>query len=109
MRPEYALRFNINERNILRVIIDQHYREKRSDLNDQKILEMVKTLDGQNFPIETIRGEYEYFRAEPVYLQEKPYRLVLVLCVSDDFLGVINAFRVDRRDLNEKKDSKVSE
>lgn len=97
MRPEYALRLSINEREISRVLIDQHYRDKRSDLNDQKILEMVKTLDGQNFPIETVRGGYEFFRVEPVYFGEKPYRLVLVLYLSDDFLGVVNAFRVNWR------------
>lgn len=97
MRPEYALWLIINEREISRIIIDQHYRDKRSDLNDYKILEMVKTLDGQNFPIETVRGEYEFFRVEPVYLDKKPHRLVLILCLSDDFLGVVNAFRVERR------------
>jgi len=28
-------------------------------------------------------------------INEKPYRVIMVLCVSDDFLGVVNAFRVD--------------
>lgn len=98
-RPEYKLRLRINERMVYRVLIDQHYQEKHSDLNDQTILELVKKLDGQSFPVEMIRGEFEYFRAEPVMLNQKPYRVVMVLCISDDFLGVVNAFRVDEENL----------
>lgn len=96
-RPEYLLQLTINERQVSRILIDQHYREKHDDLNDLLILELVKKLDRQSFPVEVRRGEFEYFRAEPVVLNDKPYRIVMVLCVSDDFLGVVNAFRVDRR------------
>jgi hypothetical protein len=96
-RPEYALSLVINDHPVKRVLIDQHYRQKHGDLNDQIILDLVKKLDGQNFPVEITRGDYDYFRAEPVILQGSPYRLVMVLCVSDDFLGVVNAFRVDRK------------
>ncbi len=39
---------------------------------------------------------------EWVLWKEKPYRLILVLCLTDDFLGVVNAFRVDRR--NDEKE-----
>ena len=96
-RPEYPLSMTINERRVTRILIDQHYREKHSDLDDQKIIGLVKQLDGENFPIETTRGEFQYFRAEPVYLSDRPYRVILMLCLSDDFLGVVNAFRVDER------------
>ena len=96
-RPEYRLKLKINDRDISRILIDQHYREKHSDLDDQIILTLLRKLDGENFPVEMIRGEFEYFRAEPVMLDRKPYRVIMVLCVSDDFLGVINAFRVDER------------
>ena len=77
------------------MIIDEHYKARHSDLNDALILELVKQLDGQNFPIEATRGEFQYFRVEPVFLNEKPYRLILLLCLTDDFLGVVNAFRVE--------------
>lgn len=93
-RPEYSFSLIINERLIKRVIIDQHYKEKHGDLDDAKILELIKNLDGQNFPIEASRGEFEYFRAAPIFLAEKPYRVVLVMHLADDFFGVINAFRI---------------
>lgn len=96
-RPEYRLKLTVNERRITKVIIDQHYAAKHAYLTDAAILEMVKQLDGQVFPIEEIHGKFQYFRVEPVYHDGKPYRLILLLCVSDDFLGVVNAFRVPRR------------
>jgi hypothetical protein len=72
------------------------YRLKHGDsMNDEIILDLVKTLDGKKFPPEKVQGENEYFTVEPVYLFEKPYRVVLVLCLTDNYLGVVNAFRVD--------------
>ncbi len=96
-RPEYPLNIIINEQEITRVIIDQHYKKKHGDLDDMMIVEMVKNLDGLIFPIEETLGEFQYFRVEPLYHDDKPYRLILLFCVSDDFLGVVNAFRVPRR------------
>ena len=79
-----------------RVVIDQHYRLKHGQsMNDEIILDLVKTLDGKKFSPEKIQGENEYFTVEPVYRLEKPYRVVLVLCLTDDYLGVVNAFRVN--------------
>lgn len=95
-RPEYPLKITINGRNLNRVVIDQHYRLRHGQsMNDEIILDLVKTLDGKKFLPEKIQGEFEYFTAEPVYHLKKPYRVVLVLCLTDDYLGVVNAFRVD--------------
>mgnify|MGYP007080382053 CR=1 FL=1 len=94
-RPEYSLQLTINSKLVRRVIIDQHFRMKHSEMTDELVLDLVKQLDGQEFPIEMTKGEFEYFRAEPVFHDEKPYRLILLLCIGDDFLGVVNAFRVD--------------
>ena len=94
-RPEYLLEVTINECKLNRVVIDQHYRLNHDDsMNDQIILDLVKTLDGKKFPPEKVQGEFEYFTVEPAYLLEKAYRIVLVLCLTDDYLGVVNAFRV---------------
>jgi hypothetical protein len=95
-RPQYPLKITINGRNLNRVVIDQHYRLKHGQsMNDEIILDLVKTMDGKKFPPEKIQGENEYFTVEPVYRLEKPYRVVLVLCLTDDYLGVVNAFRVN--------------
>ena len=94
-RPEYPLQISINGRDLNRVVIDQHYKDRHSEsITDEIILDLVRDLDGKSFPIERIRGEFEYFTVEPVLREEKPYRIILVLCVSDDYLGVVNAFRV---------------
>ena len=95
-RPEYKLQLVVNRQDVNRVIIDQHYKIKHPDVTDEIILELVKELDGGSFPVEEIDGEFRYFRVEPVYHDDKPYRLVLLICITDDFLGVINAFRVKR-------------
>ncbi len=97
-RTEYHHRLKINGRQLHRVIIDQHYQLKHgNDITDKLILELIDELNDQTFPIQSRRGEFEYFAVEPVYRSRSPYRLVLVLCVTDDYLGVINAFRVKRR------------
>ncbi len=95
-RPEYPLKITINGRNLSHVIIDQHYRVKHGQsMNDDVILDLVKTLDGKKFPPDRVQGENEYFTVEPVFRLEKPYRVILVLCLTNDYLGVVNAFRVN--------------
>jgi hypothetical protein len=95
-RLEYKLQLTVNKQAVRRVIIDQHYKVKHPDVTDEIILELVKELDGGNFPVEEVDGDFRYFRVEPVHHNNKPYRLVLLICITDDYLGVINAFRVKR-------------
>ncbi len=99
-RNEYDLSLTINHRIIRRVIIDQHYRENHSEsVNDSLILGLVKELDQRVLDVEVERGEYQYFKVDPVFPAEgkdRPFRLILVLCIHDDYLGVINAYRIDR-------------
>ena len=95
-RPEYPLQITFNGRPIFRVVIDQHYRERHGEsIDDQLILELVHELDGGQFPVEATRGEFQYFTVEPVFRRAEPYRVILVLCLTDDYLGVVNAFRVN--------------
>jgi hypothetical protein len=95
-RKEYNQRLKINHHQIRLVIIDQHYKENHPDVTDEIILDLVRSLDGEDFPIESERGDFQYFTVEPVFKDDAPYRIVMVLCIYDDYLGVINAFRVDR-------------
>lgn len=97
-RHEYKLKITINGRKLNRVIIDQHYQEKHSaTVDDRTILELVKTLHEEVLPVDKEEDGYQYFRVEPVIHDKSPYRLVLVIYIHDDSLGVINAFRVKRR------------
>lgn len=102
-RNEYQLKITINGRKLNRVIIDQHYQTKHSaTVDDRKILELVKTLNEEILPVDREEDGYQYFRVEPVIHNKSPYRLVLVIYIHDDFLGVINAFRVKRRKYEKK-------
>lgn len=51
-RNEYKLSLVINERHLSRVVIDQHYQVNHPEINDELILELVKTLDLKNFTID---------------------------------------------------------
>jgi hypothetical protein len=95
-RPEYKLKLTVNGHELKRVIVDQHYKIKHPDVTDEIILSLVRQLDGGNFPIVEYDGDYRYFRVEPVQYNSNPYRIILVICIVDDFLGVVNAFRVKR-------------
>jgi hypothetical protein len=102
-RHEYQLTIIINKRKLKRLIIDQHYKKKHSStVTDRTIIELVKTLNEETLPVDKEVDGYQYFRVEPVTHKKSPYRLVLVIYIHDDFLGVINAFRVKRRKYEKK-------
>ena len=94
-RREYDLPVTLNKRRFNRVVIDPHFEKNHPDMTDQIILELVKSLDSsENEPV----GKHDGFTylAREVRWQDKPYRIVLTYC-DEDFLGVINAFRVEEK------------
>lgn len=96
VRSEYRLSITLNQRRFSRVLIDQHYLKKHPELSDEIILELVKVVNYEIFHVDERQGEFEYFAVEPVFFSARPYRLILVVCSNDDYLGVVNAFRVGR-------------
>jgi hypothetical protein len=98
IRTEYPSKLIMNGRTFGRILIDQHYRRKHSEsMRDHLILELVESISGRYFPVVTHRNGFDFFVIEPVIRNGMPYRLVLVTSRSDDFVGVVNAFRVNRR------------
>ena len=94
-RPEYPFQLTLNGRQVGRVVIDLHYRDKHADsIDDELILKLVGLLDGQNLPIQKTTEDFDYFVADPVQWERKSYRVVLLTQKGEDFLGVVNAFRV---------------
>ena len=86
----------MNGKQITEVVIDSHYEAKHSGpVDDQVILHLVQTyLDGEVFPVNDIGDDgHQYFSAEPVFFNGKPFRLVWLLPPQGDYLGVINCFR----------------
>lgn len=91
-RREYQLAIIFNKRHFIRVVIDPHYEKNHPDVTDQLVLDLVRLLDGvESDPVGENDG-FKYF-AETMAWQGKTYRIVLAFC-EEDFLGVINAFRV---------------
>jgi hypothetical protein len=101
MRNEYQKSLIFNNRIINTIIIDQHYKISHPEITDELILSLIDVISGERFDPESVKGEFEYYKVDPLYYLDKPYRLIFLLCLSDDYLGVINAFRV-KGDSNEK-------
>jgi hypothetical protein len=98
-RISYAVTINVNGRLLSRVVIDQHYKNKHGDtINDLLILKLVKMINGRSYEIEKQVDNFQYFTIEPLIFSNKPYRLVITICIGDDFLGVVNAFRINKRE-----------
>ena len=95
MRREYRLRLTINGRLINSVIVDSHYEIKHFRvINDALILELVKGLNGRIYEADSISVDgWEIYVNDPLFLGEKPYRLVWCVHPDEDCIGIINAFR----------------
>jgi hypothetical protein len=100
-RTVYRKNLIFNNRPFSRVVISQHYKVKHGDLDDRRILELVQTVAGQVFDVDCVRLEdgivYEFVVVEQVVWQKRFYRLIFVVPDTEDYLGVVNAFRVRRR------------
>ena len=94
-RRSHPLTILFNDRRFLRIEIDPHYEKKHPDMTDQIILELVRLLDGQGSERVTESDGF-FYCARELYWRGKPYRIVLTYG-DEDFLGVINAFRVKEK------------
>jgi len=79
----------INDRQLLEVIIDDHYEGKhKTSVTDEVILELVADLADKDFEPKQIASDgFEYYRTEPIWL----------LHPQENYVGVVNCFRVNRR------------
>lgn len=94
VRRSYKLKLTINEIMINEVIIDPHYQAKHNEtINDELILNLVKKLNESEFTPVDVKDNYQYFINDPIYYNDKPYRLVWLIEQDKLYIGVINAFR----------------
>lgn len=97
MRVKYDLSLRFRDIDIKEVIIDQYYNIKHFDVSDWIILELVKTLHNKTYEIKAETEIFTYFVAEPLYYNQKPYRLIFLLERDCNYIGVINAFRTQEK------------
>jgi len=81
---EYMLQITVNRHEIKAVRIAKHYELKHGHyLNDTLILELVQSLDGEEFQADSKSKGIEYFAADVVHIgtdtKKKIYRLIWIL------------------------------
>ena len=96
-RTNYIMSLVFNGLKIDEVIIDPHYKINHPEMNDDLILELVKKLSRLKLKPTSIRDDFYYFVEDPLYLDEKPYRLIITLEQGCHYIGVVNAFRVKEK------------
>ncbi len=93
-RREFPFSITVNGLKIETVIIDPHYEEKHSSvINDELILKLVQSLDGEYYDFVDEKSSFKYFVKDDIEVENKLYRLVWLLEDNKIYVGVINAFR----------------
>jgi hypothetical protein len=87
----------VNQIKIVQVVIDSHYEKKHSEyMSDELILKLVQKLDGRKELPEAKTDRFSYF-VTLVDLKDKQYRLIWLLEDYAIYIGVVNAYRDNRR------------
>ena len=93
-RREYPIRLTINDRLIVRVVIDPHYELKHGrSVSDAVILDLVRMLSGSSFEPESEADGYQYFVSDHLVLNSRRYKLIWLLEKDALYIGVVNAYR----------------
>lgn len=96
-RKKFDVILTFNGKRRYPLIIDSHFKESHPEMSYEVIVQLVKTLDGAFFEPQEVKGEWHYYAIEPVFMDELPYRLILVTHETELYLGVVNAFRVRKK------------
>lgn len=93
-RRTYDVDIRVNGQPITQVIIDPHYELRHSDsIDDELILALVLTLDGQEHVAEIIQETYTYFVTDKIDFRGHLYKLIWLMEDQHVYIGVINAYR----------------
>ena len=104
-RAVYNVFMEYNGISIFEVIIDDHYKCKHPEVNDEIILGLISKLHMiKRIPMKVVDA-YSYFVEEPIYYESKPYRLIFLIEENKSYIGVVNAFRIKEKkwDFHQKK------
>ena len=93
-RKSYFVSLVINNIQIDRVVIDQHYKIKHaSSVTDQTIIKLVNLLNQKKIIHEAEINQFKYFANDNLILANKAYKLIWLLEFNKNYIGVINAYR----------------
>ena len=93
MFRRYVVDIVFNGARFSEVWIDPHYEIKhKKSINDELILSLVKRIDLIPLSKERQNDSFEYFEMN-VEMNDKMYRLIIVVPQDKSYLGVINAYR----------------
>ncbi len=85
----------VNGKKVRRVVVDPHIR-KHKDITDDLILDLVRQLDKSEQVSDDVKEPYQYF-SSLLYVRSKQYRLVWLLEDREIYIGVITAYRDERK------------
>ena len=89
----------VNEEIYTEVVIDSHYELKHSEqINDELILSLVLLLDGAEELPEDTKEPFNYY-VKILEHKNKTYRLVWLLEDGKLYIGIVNAFRDSKGEL----------
>jgi|tagenome__1003787_1003787.scaffolds.fasta_scaffold20924999_5 hypothetical protein len=74
-RRVYPIKLVVNNLELNEIVIDPHYEEKHSYINDEKIFEITKSLNNQSFIPTNQKKQYLYFETDIRY-NDRNHRLV---------------------------------
>lgn len=97
MRKEFDVTITFNGKRRRPLVIDSHFRKKHPDVTYEIIIALVKSVDGSIYEPQEVVDGWSYYAINGVSHKNAPYRLVLVTRQGESFLGVINAFRINRK------------
>jgi hypothetical protein len=94
-RREYQFSIIVNGLKIETVIIDPHYEEKHSSsiINDELILKLVQSLDGEFHDFVDEKSPFKYFVKDEIEFDSKLYKIIWLLEENQLYVGIVNAFR----------------
>lgn len=85
----------VNGWKVRRIVVDPHVR-KHKDITDDLILDLVRQLDKSEQIPDEVKTPYQYF-SSLLYVHHKQYRLVWMLEEREIYIGVITAYRDERK------------
>ena len=90
-------KISVNGIEFQRVLIDwKHISARHPDIHKSLVLTAADQLNGKHFVPDKTKHPYQYF-VSMLSIERKSYRLIWLIEKNNDYLGIINLYRDDRK------------